>query len=176
MKVTLKEITSIKPYEENPRIITDGAIKAVAASIEQFGFQQPIVVDKNGVIIVGHTRLLAAQSLNLKKVPVVVADTLTDEQVAAYRLADNKTGELSGWNLAKLEKELENIVDIDMSEFGFEELEDELEDEEPEKPTAYTLTLKFTLSEGDEIDDYLDEYDKEDLTRLIMEHIREVLG
>lgn len=132
MQVKLWKTEDVIPYENNPRI-NDSAIEPVAASIKEFGFQQPIVLDKDGVIIVGHTRLEAAKSLGLTRVPCVVADELTDEQVKAYRLADNKTNEFADWALDELEVELSYIHDIDMSEFGFEdfgmvEVEDVLED------------------------------------------------
>ena len=112
-------ISDVKPYENNPRNNEDG-VEAVANSIKEFGWQQPIVVDKDNVIIVGHTRYMAAQELGLDEVPVVVADKLTDEQVKAYRLADNKTGELTSWDFDLLNDELDGIIDIDMSDYGFE--------------------------------------------------------
>lgn len=130
MKVIEVNIDSIKPYEGNPRTISDGAIEKVAASIQEFGFQQPIVADKDGVIVVGHTRHLAAQKLGLKKVPVVYADKLTDEQVKAYRLADNKTNEFTFWDDDKLLKELE-AIELNMEPFGFTELASLIEEPEP---------------------------------------------
>lgn len=120
MQVVAKSINEIKPYENNPRD-NDDAVDAVANSIKEFGWQQPIVVDKDMVIIVGHTRYKAAKKLGMDKVPVVVASNLTPEQVKAYRLADNKVGELADWNLPKLNIELDDINDIDMSDFGFDE-------------------------------------------------------
>ena len=120
MQVVAKSINEIKPYENNPRD-NDDAVDAVANSIKEFGWQQPIVVDKDMVIIVGHTRYKAAKKLGMDKVPVVVASSLTPEQVKAYRLADNKVGELADWNLPKLNIELDDINDIDMSDFGFDE-------------------------------------------------------
>lgn len=120
MKVENKPIDSIKPYENNPRD-NDDAINAVANSLHEFGWQQPIVVDKDNVIIAGHTRYKAAQSLGLKEVPVVVASNLSDQQVKAYRLADNKTAELADWDTKKLDEELQDILDIDMTDFGFDE-------------------------------------------------------
>lgn len=120
MKVENKPIDSIKPYENNPRD-NDDAINAVANSIHEFGWQQPIVVDKDNVIIAGHTRYKAAQSLGLKEVPVVVASNLSDQQAKAYRLADNKTAELADWDTKKLDEELQDILDIDMTDFGFDE-------------------------------------------------------
>ena len=95
-------ISEIHPYENNPRRISDEAVEKVADSIREFGFQQPIVVDSAHVIIVGHTRLKAAKKLGLETVPVVVADNLTEEQAKAYRLADNKTGELTGKKAEKI--------------------------------------------------------------------------
>lgn len=118
MKTIDMKLSEIKPYDKNPRD-NDGAVDAVAASIKEFGFKQPIVVDKNGVIIVGHTRYKAAQKLKLDTVPVLVAKDLTDEQVKAYRLADNKTAELAGWDFGLLNEELFSIDGIDMEQFGF---------------------------------------------------------
>ncbi len=128
MEVKTVSIDQIKPYENNPRN-NDDAVDAVANSIREFGWQQPIVVDTGGVIIAGHTRYKAAKRLRLKEVPIVVADKLTKEQVNAYRLADNKVGELADWDDKLLDQELNDILDIDMSEFGFN-LDDELADED----------------------------------------------
>lgn len=119
MKIKNLPITELKPYENNPRI-NDAAVPAVAESIRQFGFKQPIVIDKNNVIVCGHTRYKAAKKLGLKTVPCVVADDLTEEQIKAYRLADNKVGELASWDMEMLNAELESIGDIDMGDFGFE--------------------------------------------------------
>lgn len=124
MEVKLVKIAEIKPYDRNPRN-NDGAVDAVAASIKEFGWQQPIVVDRDGVIIAGHTRYKAAKKLKCKEVPVVVAENLTDEQARAYRLADNKTGELAGWDFSALEEELAGLAEIDMSQFGFADPEAE---------------------------------------------------
>jgi len=117
--VKIMDINALKPYPNNPRK-NEHAIEPVANSIREFGFKQPIIVDKNNVIIAGHTRLLAAKELGMTKVPVIVADDLDPEQVKAYRLADNKTGELAGWDFEKLDIELGDIADIDMSDFGFD--------------------------------------------------------
>lgn len=117
------DISEVHPYEHNPRK-NDGAVDAVAESIRQFGFKSPIIVDADHTIIAGHTRLKAAQKLGLEKVPVLVADDLTPEQVKAYRLADNKTSELSGWDFSMLDEELEGIAEIDMSLLGFVEPQD----------------------------------------------------
>lgn len=101
----LININDLIPYENNPRI-NDNAVDAVANSIKEFGFKVPIVVDKNNVIVAGHTRLKAAQKLGLEEVPVIVADDLTEEQIKAFRLADNKVSELADWDFSKLEEEL----------------------------------------------------------------------
>ena len=124
MKVTLKTIDSIKAYENNPRI-NDGAVDAVAASLEQFGFRQPIVVDEAGVIICGHTRYKAAVKLGLEKVPVHVAKDLSPEQVKAYRLADNKTSEMAEWDFEILPIEIADLqnVGFDLAGFGFSDKE-----------------------------------------------------
>lgn len=128
MEVKTVSIDSIKPYKNNPRD-NEAGVDAVANSIKEFGWQQPIVVDKDNVIIVGHTRYKAAKKLGMDKVPVVVASNLSDEQVRAYRLADNKTGELTDWDVDLLDDELDDILDIDMSDFGFDQGSDELPDD-----------------------------------------------
>lgn len=133
-------IGDLRPYERNPRN-NDAAVDAVAESIREFGFKVPIVVDRDGVIVAGHTRFKAAKKLHLETVPVVIADDLTDEQVKAFRLADNKTGELAEWDWNLLDLELSEIQGIDMELFGFEEFdvetgEPEAEDDgfEPDPP------------------------------------------
>jgi site-specific DNA-methyltransferase (adenine-specific) len=144
MEVQSMKISDVKPYPHNPRK-NDSGVEAVANSIKEFGWQQPIVIDKDNVIIVGHTRYKAAKKLGMKEVPVVVADKLTDEQVKAYRLADNKTNELTDWDMGLLDDELGNILDIDMSDFGFdldipddeeEVQEDDFDEEVPEEPKS----------------------------------------
>lgn len=119
MEIKNARLSDIKPYEKNPRK-NDEAVDYVANSIKEFGFKQPIVVDKNGVIIAGHTRYKAAKKLGLKTVPVVYAEDLNDEQVRAYRLADNKTGEKAFWDFDLLGEELDNILSFDMEDFGFD--------------------------------------------------------
>lgn len=118
-QVIYMDTANLTPYENNPRR-NDGAVEAVAASIREFGFKVPIVVDANNVVVAGHTRLKAAKRLGLSTVPVIVADDLTPEQVKAFRLADNRVGELAEWDLGKLDIELGEIPDIDMGSFGFE--------------------------------------------------------
>lgn len=120
MEIKRVKLSEIRPYEKNPRR-NDSAVDAVAASIKEFGWQQPIVVDKDGVIIAGHTRYKAAKKLKCKEVPVVYADNLTEEQVKAYRLADNKTSELAEWDADLLSEELLDLQDFDMGQFGFDD-------------------------------------------------------
>lgn len=120
MQITNKKISDLKEYENNPRDNTQ-AVEAVANSIKEFGFKVPIIVDNQNIIIAGHTRYKAAISLGLTEVPCIVASDLTPEQVKAFRLADNKVGEIATWNLDMLKKELEGIDGLDMSLFGFEE-------------------------------------------------------
>ena len=124
MNIIEKNLKDIKPYEKNPRK-NDNAVEYVANSIKEFGFQQPIVIDKNGVIVAGHTRYKAAKKLGLEKVPCIIADDLTDEQIKAYRLVDNKVSELADWDIDLLGEELDGIFDIDMSDFGFDLTEGE---------------------------------------------------
>lgn len=148
MNIKELKLTEIKPYEKNPRKNNE-AIKYVAESIKQFGFKVPIVLDKDNVIVCGHTRYVAAKKLKLKTVPCVMADDLTDEQIKAYRLADNKTGEFAEWDLELLNLELEelNFTDIDMSDFGFdlnledEEYIDESDLDEEVNKTNVTVTI-----------------------------------
>lgn len=121
MKIELRPLADVKPYEKNPRD-NDAAVDAVAQSIRQFGFRQPIVVDEHGVIVCGHTRWKAAQKLGLEKVPVHVARDLTPEQIRAYRIADNKTNELATWDMDLLPLEIAELRDagIDWSLLGFD--------------------------------------------------------
>lgn len=155
-KITIMALTDITPYENNPRN-NEEAVEKVANSIKEFGFNQPIVVDKDNVIIVGHTRYLAAQELGLTEAPVIVAGNLSDEQARAYRLADNKTGELAGWDFEKLALELEQIEDINMSDFGFVEgsnldindddflSDNQIKEKEPKKVTCPHCGQEFEL-------------------------------
>lgn len=129
MNIVNKKITDIKPYEKNPRK-NDEAVKYVAASIKEFGFKVPIVIDKDGIIVAGHTRWKAAKKLGLDEVPCIIADDLTDEQIKAFRLADNKVSEKAEWDFDLLNSELDDLFDFDMTSFGFEDIEDEEEFDE----------------------------------------------
>ena len=143
MQIIEKNITEITPYEKNPRK-NDEAVEYVANSIKEFGFKVPIVIDKNGVIVAGHTRYKAAQELGIEKLPCIIANDLTEEQVKAFRLADNKVGELAEWDFDLLDDELDGIFDIDMSKLGFDSDFDEKEEikkEEGEVPFTEELLL-----------------------------------
>lgn len=145
MDVKTVSIDSIKPYPNNPRL-NDNAVDKVANSIKEFGFQQPIVVDKVGVVIVGHTRLKAAKKLGLKEVPVVYATNLSEEKANAYRLADNKTGEFAEWDDIKLEDELNLITDIDMTDFGFEDTDIETYHDDSSEIPSGVISEKFGIT------------------------------
>jgi DNA modification methylase len=121
MKIEQRSLDKVRPYEQNPRL-NDDAVETVAASIREFGFRQPIVVDEDGVIIVGHTRYKAAQLLGLAKIPVHVARGLTPEQIKAYRIADNRTSEIAEWNYDLLPLELSQLKDasFDLGLLGFD--------------------------------------------------------
>lgn len=127
LRVNIEEvpIDEIIPYENNPRI-NDRAVPALVESIKMVGFNVPLVLDGNNVVICGHTRLKAAEQLGLKTVPCVRADDLTEAEVKAFRLADNKTAELSQWDFNKLYGELESlkvsVPEFDASIFGFDSI------------------------------------------------------
>jgi site-specific DNA-methyltransferase (adenine-specific) len=139
-RIEILPISEILPYAKNPRK-NEKSVKFVKESIRQFGFKVPIIIDSKREIVCGHTRLLAAKSLGLSEVPCIVADDLTDEQIKAFRLADNKVGEFSDWDLDLLNNELSEIGEIDMGDFGFELSENEeetevVEDEVPDEVDA----------------------------------------
>ena len=119
VEAVMMNIGDIHPYENNPRRNAK-AVDAVANSIREFGFKNPIIVDKDMTIISGHTRRLAALQLGLKEVPVIVGDDLTDEQVKAFRLVDNRVADLAVWDDALLEKEMAKVIDMDLSDYGFD--------------------------------------------------------
>lgn len=139
MQIVYKKIDEVIPYENNPRK-NDEAVDYVAKSIKEFGFKVPIIIDKNNVIVTGHTRLKAAKKLKLEEVPVIMADDLTEEQIKAFRLADNKVSEFAEWDNKLLDEELDDILNLDMEEFGFSlNLEEEKEEEKPEVEFAEVL-------------------------------------
>ena len=143
MEIITKKINEIKPYKNNPRK-NDDAVEYVANSIKEFGFKNPVIIDKNNVIVAGHTRIKAAERLGIEEIPCIMADDLTDEQIKAFRLADNKVGEIAEWDFEMLDLELLDI-DMDMTDFGFEleeaeeeteVIEDDYDIEPPAEPKA----------------------------------------
>ena len=148
--IIMLPVPEVRPYEKNPRKNAE-AVKYVKASSEKFGFKQPIIVDSNRVIIAGHTRLEAAKSLGMAEVPCIVADDLTDAQVKALRLADNKVAEFSEWEMNLLGEELgelAEISDIDMGDFGFDdnlEMDDEEENGTEEKGVNLSETFQIIV-------------------------------
>lgn len=141
MQIIEKNINELTPYENNPRK-NDRSVNYVKNSINEFGFKVPIVIDSNGEIIAGHTRYKAAVKLKMETVPCIVAADLTQEQIKAFRLADNKAGEFSEWDFDLLSDELDKILDLNMSDFGFDTLELPEMYDEKEKENARLMTNK----------------------------------
>lgn len=160
-KMEYRPIEVFKEYENNPRL-NRAAIPKVKASIENFGFLVPVVVDKDNVIVCGHTRVRAAKELGFKELPCIAAEDLTPEQVDAFRVADNKVAEFAGWDFAKLEIELENLkTSFDMEDFGFqlEDLDFSFETPVPEETDE--IPSGGDRLEMDEVDDFYEEPDYE---------------
>ena len=149
VQVIQMKLTDLIPYENNPRI-NDDAIDVVANSIKEFGFKNPIIIDKDNVIVCGHTRRLAAIKLGLTEVPCIRADDLTEDQIKAFRVADNKTSELSTWDLDKLKIELGDI-ELNMADFGFEDLLDQMKElpEDDEFDADTELEKEAFVKKGD---------------------------
>ena len=178
MNIIKMKVEELIPYINNPRN-NENAVDKVASSITEFGFKNPIVIDKNNVVINGHTRLLASKKLGLKEVPVIVADDLTEAQVKAFRIADNKTSEYAEWNEELLKLELEQLeemnfdldeVNIDYSDFG---LEIDLEDieEEFESDNVYTNEINIPHYEITGECPLLTDLVKEEKTNSLIERI-----
>jgi DNA modification methylase len=152
MNIKMVKIGEVKPYDKNPRK-NDNAVDKVAASLKEFGFKQPLVVDKDGILIVGHTRLKAAKKLGMNEVPVLYAEDLTEAQVKAYRLADNKTNEFAEWDEEMLSAELQELNDIDfgMLDFGFEEIGEvkEIKEDDFDVDEALGAIVEPTAKRGD---------------------------
>ena len=145
MNIEMVDIKTIIPYVRNPRK-NDEAVDKVAGSIQEFGWKQPIVVDKDNVIVVGHTRYLAAQKLGIEEVPILVADELNPQQIKAYRIADNKTAEFSTWDNEQLVLEIQELQNdsYDVLKTGFEQEE---------------IDNLIEIIEGTEVEDIEDEWD-----------------
>ena len=145
MEIINIKLSNLKPYDKNPRL-NDNAVPKVAESIRKFGFKVPIVIDAHNTIVAGHTRYKAALQLGLDSVPCVVADDLTDKQIKAFRLADNKVAEFAEWDFSALNAELEELADFDMQEFGFMSVDDIEWDDVPElSESTYEEPMKTML-------------------------------
>lgn len=177
MEIVLIDIDKLTPYENNPRI-NDGAVDDVARSIQMFGFKVPMIIDKDNVVIAGHTRLKAAKKLGLGQVPCIVADDLTEDEAKALRLVENKTGEIARWDCVKLEDEIENIeldLDIfDIGDYGVSSYIDLLEESimsnedkiQTEKQTRYAFAIPYEYTER--LDAYIEENGKQKLAMAIL--------
>lgn len=153
MQIKMMGLKDIKPYEKNPRR-NDKSVDFVANSIKEFGFKVPIVIDKDDVIVCGHTRYKAAKKLKMQEVPCIMADDLTDKQIKAFRLADNKVGESSEWDDDFLDDELALLDDdFDMEEFGFEKFEEEEREKNIDTEDRFTITIDC-IDEADATEKY----------------------
>ena len=123
LKIVYKHVDEIIPYANNPRNISQNAIDKVASSIKNFGFKNPVIIDKDNEIVAGHNRILAAKKLGMEEVPTIKVDDLTETQIKAFRIADNKTSEFAEWDMELLEIELEGLDDIFT---GFDDAEFEI--------------------------------------------------
>ena len=174
MEIINKKIEDLKPYENNPRF-NDDAVQYVANSIKEFGFKVPMVIDKNNVIVTGHTRYKAALELGLKEVPCVIADDLTDEQIKAFRIADNKTNDMASWNDDLLGLEMKDLLgEYDMTDYGFGDFEISMltEDMEPEDYddemiNEYSINADNFLKAKRMIITYANEEEEEFLKKLL---------
>lgn len=187
MNVVNMMVKDLIPYEKNPRF-NDEAVKYVANSIKEFGFKVPIIVDKNNVIVAGHTRYKASLELGLKEVPCIVADDLNEEQINAFRIVDNKVGDFSLWDYEKLKQEIDEIKafdsnDIDIDFYGFEEYDiyqvlDEtgLSKNEPKDSEDFSITFSVKTELKPFFDSYLKTHSKEDLNALFIKIIKRMIN
>lgn len=170
-------VADVVPYENNPRNNNSEAVEKVASSIKQFGFKVPVIIDENNIIVAGHTRVLAAKKLKMKQIPVIKAGDLNDDQVKAFRIADNRVTEESTWDYELLQKEIEDLSGVfDIEDLGFNEdeladIEDDILDDEEE--SSYTEKIVApTYEPTEEKPDISDLYDDEK-TLEIIERIEE---
>ena len=174
MEIIYKKVGDLIPYEKNPRK-NDKAVKYVANSIEEFGFKVPLVIDRDNVVVCGHTRLMATKQLGIEEVPCIVADDLTDEQIKAFRLADNKVSEQAEWDIGLLNEELDDILNVDMSDFGFDIFSmddiDELDgyNSEEDEREHFSKTFVFPIEKKKQIICYLKKHQNEIIEQIIKE-------
>lgn len=172
MDIKQMKLSELTPYENNPRY-NDEAVEKVAESIRQFGFNQPIVVDENNVIVVGHTRYKAAESLGLEDVPVYQLKGLSEEKINAYRIIDNKTSEFADWDWAALDEELRNITEVDMEFFGLiaddidnmNEVDFSLSSADKQE---FSISFVFPIEHEEKINGVIKKYGKSAITNEIM--------
>ena len=189
MKIENADINTIKPYENNPRKLKDSAIEKVAMSLKEYGFRQPIVVDKDRIIVVGHTRYRASKKLGFKEVPITIADNLTPEQINAYRIADNRTAEESEWDSELLKMEIKDLeakdFKLDLLGFSEDQLNDMLfekkqgltdEDEVPEAPEELISKLGDIWKLGNHRVMCGDSIDYEDVHKLMNNKIADLVN
>ena len=146
MEIILKNISDLKEYDNNPRI-NDDAVDKVAKSIRKFGFKVPVVIDKNNTIVCGHTRLKASKQLGLKEIPCIVADDLNEEQIKAYRIADNRSSDFAEWDFELLEQELKQFEKFNPSDVGFDEIKNAADE--------------FFTRKNDEYNDFIEKFKPE---------------
>lgn len=140
LNITYRPIKELKPYKKNAKKHNKEQVEQIANSIKEFGFTQPVIIDKHDCVVAGHGRILGAKKAGLKQVPTVCLDELTEEQIKAYRLVDNKLNE-SEWDTELLKQSLDEIIEMDMEAFGFEleVMEDAMMEVEPEVPFTEVL-------------------------------------
>jgi len=179
MEIINKKLEEITPYEKNPRK-NDEAVEYVANSIKEFGFKVPIIIDKNNVIVTGHTRYKAAKKLGLEEVPTIMADDLNEEQIKAFRLADNKVSERSYWDFSLLNEELNGLLNMDMENFGFSDfnvdnfIDSLIEEQDGANLTTkdtFSITFVFNKKNEDKFAKYFKENGKDEIVSLIEKHI-----
>ena len=198
MEIKMMNVEDLIPYINNPRR-NENAIDKVASSIKEFGFKVPIVIDKDKVVVTGHTRLLASKKLGLEQVPCVVADDLSKAQIKAFRLADNKVSEFSTWDMELLKVELEELEELnfEVSDLGFEfmsmdqldiptfdDFDDEDEEEEEEEETSSEGIIQYNIifnnkEEQETWHEFIkflrENYEGETISERLTEYIRGVL-
>ena len=182
MNIVYKNVDELIPYVNNPRD-NAGAVDAVASSIKNFGFKVPIVIDKGNEIVTGHTRLIAAKKLDMEKVPVIIADDLSEAEVKAFRLADNKVGELAEWDWSLLDSEFEELkemeLNFDMEEFGFidndvidmsyiNELDENGLSMTKGENDHFTMSFVFPVEKEELIHEYIEEVSKDKIVEDII--------
>ena len=170
LNITYRPIKELKPYKKNAKKHNKEQVEQIANSIKEFGFTQPVIIDKHNCVVAGHGRILGAKKAGLKQVPTVCLDELTEEQIKAYRLVDNKLNE-SEWDYSLLDEEIEQLTDIDMDLFGFDESVDltnafEYETKDKVEKNFFVVSLAFPKEEKPIIMKYLNK-NKEKVQEMI---------